>query len=76
MIGGTMKRTYPQSLREARELARLTQEELAPLVGMKRAAVSTWEVGRAVPSGSARLMLAATFNLPVEVINRWFTKAA
>lgn len=62
------------SLKEAREGAGMTQEALAESLGLTRMSVSHWEVGRAVPSGSARRLLAQVLELPLEVIESWFTR--
>jgi DNA-binding transcriptional regulator YiaG len=41
--------------REMRESAGLTQDEIAEIVGVTRAAVSQWERGQRVPAGNAAL---------------------
>jgi transcriptional regulator with XRE-family HTH domain len=45
-------RTLPQQIRDARTLARLSQQELAERVGVTRQAVSYWENGGQVPTDS------------------------
>ena len=62
----------PRSLREARSKANLTQDRLAKKLGLTRVAVSHWEVGRAVPNGSSRLLLALTLDCAPSTVNSWF----
>lgn len=45
-------RTLPNQIRDARTLARLSQEDLAKRVGVSRQAVSQWENGGQVPSAA------------------------
>ena len=45
-------RTLPQQIRDARTLARLSQEDLAQRVGVSRQAVSSWENGGQVPTAA------------------------
>lgn len=66
--------SYPNSLRDAREIAHLTQEQLAERIGVTRAAVSQWEVGATVPSGPARRQLAQSLVVPIEVVDEWFER--
>jgi transcriptional regulator with XRE-family HTH domain len=48
---------FPDRLRELREQAGLTQEQLAERVGVKRDAVARWESGRREPGWSSILAL-------------------
>jgi transcriptional regulator with XRE-family HTH domain len=45
-------RTLPNQIRDARTLARLSQEDLAKRVGVSRQAVSQWENGGQVPTAA------------------------
>jgi len=47
---------------------RLTQSDLAELIGVSRKTISTIEVGRFVPSTTIALLLARQFGVPVEEI--------
>lgn len=71
-----MSKYTPKSLREARQKRSLRQEDLAKIVGVTRPAVCNWENSQQIPSGSARILLAMTFNVPIEVVNSWFERAA
>jgi putative transcriptional regulator len=45
---------------------RLTQSDLAALIGVSRKTISTIEVGRFVPSTTIALLIARQFGVPVE----------
>ncbi len=47
---------------------RLSQSDLAALIGVSRKTISTIEVGRFVPSTTIALLLARQFAVPVEEI--------
>lgn len=47
---------------------RLSQGDLAELIGVSRKTISTIEVGRFVPSTVIALLIARQFNVPVEEI--------
>lgn len=47
---------------------RLTQTDLARLIGVSRKTISTIEVGKFVPSTTIALLIAQQFNVPVEEI--------
>lgn len=47
---------------------RLSQSDLAGLIGVSRKTISTIEVGRFVPSTTIALLLARQFGVPVEEI--------
>ena len=55
-------------IRVLRAEHRLTQSELANLIGVSRKTISTIEVGRFVPSTTIALLLAGQFDVPVEDI--------
>jgi transcriptional regulator with XRE-family HTH domain len=50
----------------------LTQEEIAERVGVTPQAVSNWEVGRARPLGSSRILIAQLFDVSVDIVDSWF----
>jgi len=54
-----------ETLRDARLDARLTQVNLAKLVGVSRTAVANWESGAAKPSQENLIKLASVLNAPV-----------
>ena len=47
---------------------RLSQDDLAKLIGVSRKTISTIEVGRFIPSTVIALKIAEYFNVPVESI--------
>lgn len=47
---------------------RLSQDDLAKLVGVSRKTISTIEVGRFVPSTVIALLIARQFGVPVEEV--------
>ncbi len=47
---------------------RLTQTDLAQLIGVSRKTISTIEVNKFVPSTTIALLIARQFNVPVEKI--------
>jgi transcriptional regulator with XRE-family HTH domain len=50
-------------LREAREKKRLTQTQVAEILGVDQAAVSQWETGKVVPEPRRLSAIAATYGL-------------
>ena len=64
------------ALRQAREAMGLSQSGIAERCGVSKQAVSAWELGVAVPSRSARMLLAATLLVPASVIDSWFERKA
>lgn len=62
------------SLKEARQSAGLTMEQLADQLLVTRQAVGMWEDGSTTPQGPARIVLSQIFNLPLTVIDSWFAK--
>ncbi len=67
------RRNITESLASARTAALLTQEELAAKLNVTRSAVSQWETGASAPTGPARQLLALTFQIPLAVVDQWFT---
>ncbi len=57
---------FGRRLRELREAARLTQEQLAEKVGVKRDAVVRWESSKREPVWSSVLALAAALGVSCE----------
>ncbi len=66
--------SYPPTLVAARECRNLTQEDLAAKLNITRPAISQWETGTTAPSGSSRMLLALTLDIPVAVVDSWFAK--
>jgi transcriptional regulator with XRE-family HTH domain len=57
---------FPGRLRELRELAGLTQKQLADRAGVKRDAVARWESGRREPAWSSILALCTALGVSCE----------
>lgn len=53
-------------IKALRESKNMTQEQLADLVGVERAAVAMWETGKSIPRVQTLLKLAKTFNCTIE----------
>jgi transcriptional regulator with XRE-family HTH domain len=64
--GNGSSRDLRQWLRELREAAGLTQEELATAVGTDRRNVHRWEVGGHDPSGTVLLRLLAALGVRID----------
>jgi len=62
------RETLHNRIRVFRAEHRLSQSDLAKLIGVSRKTISTIEVGRFVPSTIIALQLARQFNVPVEEI--------
>ncbi len=60
--------TLNNRIRVFRAEHRLSQSELARLIGVSRKTISTIEVGRFVPSTVIALLIARHFDVPVEEI--------
>ena len=58
------KRFLPERLKEARRRKRLSQEELAELVGVTRSTVAKWEIGNRVPKGDHLMKLSDVLGVP------------
>lgn len=61
-----------RTFKEARKRSGLTLESLAVKLGLTRQAVSFWETGTTVPSGSSRRLLALILGVDLEVVDAWF----
>lgn len=55
-------KTFGQRLREKRKERKLTQEVVANLVGVKRAAISQWENDDSLPKGAHMFSLSRALN--------------
>ena len=62
------KATLNNRIRVFRAEHRLSQSDLANLIGVSRKTISTIEVGRFVPSTIIALQIARQFDVPVEEI--------
>ncbi len=62
------KATLNNRIRVFRAEHRLSQSDLANLIGVSRKTISTIEVGRFVPSTIIALLIARQFDVPVEEI--------
>lgn len=60
--------TLNNRIRVFRAEHRLSQADLAKLIGVSRKTISTIEVGRFVPSTVIALLIARQFDVPVEEI--------
>ena len=60
--------TLKNRIRVFRAEHRLSQNDLAKLIGVSRKTISTIEVGRFVPSTVIALLIARQFEVPVEKI--------
>ena len=60
--------TLQNRIRVYRAEHRMSQTDLARLIGVSRKTISTIEVGRFVPSTAIALLIARQFNVPVEEI--------
>jgi len=63
-----MNNVLENRIRVFRAEHRLSQSELADLVGVSRKTINTIEVGRFVPSTIIALKIARQFNVPVEEV--------
>lgn len=55
-------------LKYARLNARLTQKEVAEIMGVSKAVISQWETGHRVPNALNRKRLAAIYKIDVRVL--------
>jgi len=67
----TEKKEISSHLRRFREVADLTQNELADLIDVSRQSIIALESGKCIPSVSLALKISALFNMPVEFIFRY-----
>lgn len=62
------RNTLRNRIRVFRAEHRLSQDDLARLIGVSRKTISTIEVGRFVPSTIIALQIARQFDVPVEEV--------
>lgn len=60
--------SYEKNIRFLRKSAKLSQEELAQILGVKRHTVCDWETGRTEPSISQLKGIATAFNVSVNYL--------
>jgi len=65
------KREISSHLRRFREIADLTQNELADLLSVSRQSIIALEAGKCIPSVSLALKISSLFDMPVEFIFRY-----
>lgn len=53
-------------IKEKRESAKLTQEELGNMLGVNRSTVAMWEAGEAMPRADKLPILAEIFNCSID----------
>ena len=58
--------SFGENLQEVRRKNRLSQEELAEMLGVSRQAVSKWELGEGYPEVEKLLVLARRLNLSLD----------
>lgn len=63
------------TLRGLRIANHYTQDTLSKKVGVEQAAISHWELGRAIPNRKNRKKLARLLKVPVERIDMIFERA-
>lgn len=62
-----MRKLYiSKNIKHLRKQKKITQEELGELIGVKKAAISTYEIGRNFPSVEALLKLVELFKINME----------
>ena len=57
-----------QTIRDLRKLKKMSQPELAKVVGVSQTTVTAWETGKAEPSSSAISNLADYFNVTTDYL--------
>lgn len=57
-----------QTIRDLRKLKKMSQSELAKVVGVSQTTVTAWETGKAEPSSSAISNLADYFNVTTDYL--------
>ena len=57
-----------QTIRDLRKLKKMSQSELAKVVGVSQTTVTAWETGKAEPSSSAISNLADYFNVTTDCL--------
>jgi DNA-binding XRE family transcriptional regulator len=62
----SMDTTFPTRLRQLREAAKLTQQELADRAGLHRVAIARYEAGDRAPTYAALCALADALGVPTD----------
>lgn len=57
-----------QTIRDLRKLKKISQSELAKLIGVSQTTITAWETGKAEPSSSAVNSLADYFNVTTDYL--------
>lgn len=60
--------SFSENLKQIRKERRLSQEELAEVLGVSRQAVSKWEQGQGYPEMETLLLLAGKLNVPLDAL--------
>ena len=64
-----------QYIANRRKHMKLTQEELAEMVGVSKSAIAKWETNRGIPDRDNLKMLAVVINTPVDEFYRMISKS-
>lgn len=61
---------FTKNLRYLRKQKRLTQTELANIIGISRSTIGNWELGNRQPSIEDLIVLADFFGLEIDILNK------
>lgn len=67
-------KSHPRSFKEARIASGMSQEAVADAIGLTRQAIAHWENREVSPTGPARQRLSQIFDLPMDVVDGWFSR--
>lgn len=59
---------FGRNLRDVRKARRLTQQELATLVGVSKTTISGWETGANLPASQTLILLAKTLHTSIDYL--------